>query len=266
MAQLNFDARTVAPDQGQQDPVPAGWYKVVMDKSEMKPTKDGTGQRLEMQFKIIDGQYAGRKIFEGLNLVNANPVAQEIAYKQLSAICHAVNVMVAQDSSQLHGIPLQIKVNLKPANGQYEAKNEVKAYKNINEVVQAAPVAAPGAPASFAPPPAAPAAFAPPAAPAAAGWQPPAAPQPWQAAPAAPAAPAAAPAPAWQPPAAPAMAAPAPVAAPVAAPAAAAPVAQPAWAAAPAPAAAPVEAAPAAPAPAAAPAGITPPWAAAPAQ
>lgn len=264
MAQLNFDARTVAPDQGQQDPVPAGWYKVVMDKSEMKPTKDGTGQRLEMQFKIIDGQYAGRKIFEGLNLVNSNPVAQEIAYKQLSAICHAVNVLVAQDSSQLHNIPLQVKVNLKPASGQYEAKNEVKAYKNINEVVQAAPVAAPGAPASFAPPLAAPAAFAPPAAPAAAGWQPPAAPQPWQAAPAAPAA-----APAWQPPAAPvapAMAAPAPVAAPVAAPAAAAPVGQPAWAAAPAPAAAPVEAAPAAPAPAAAPAGITPPWAAAPAQ
>lgn len=267
MAQLNFDARTVAPDQGQQDPVPAGWYKVVMDKSEMKPTKDGTGQRLEMQFKIIDGQFTGRKIFEGLNLVNSNPVAQEIAYKQLSAICHAVNVLVAQDSSQLHNIPLQVKVNLKPASGQYEAKNEVKAYKNINEVVQAAPVAAPGAPASFAPPPAAPAAFAPPAAPAAAGWQPPAAPQPWQAAPAATAAPAAAPA--WQPPAAPvapAMAAPAPVAAPVAAPAAAAPVAQPAWAAAPAPAAAPVEAAPAAPAPAAAPAGITPPWAAAPAQ
>ena len=256
MAQLNFDARTVVPDAGQQDPVPAGWYKVVIDKSEMKPTKDGTGMRLELQFKIIDGQYTNRKIFEGLNLQNANPVAQEIAYKQLSAICHSVNVLVAEDSQQLHNIPLQVKVVLKPATGQYEAKNEIKAYKNINEVVAPSPAAAaPGAPASFAPPPA-PAAFAPPAAPgsfapppaaaAPATWTPPPAAQPWAGT-----APAAAAAPAAPAPAAPAALAP------------------PAWAAAPAavaPAAAAAPAVAAAPAPAAAPAtGLTPPWATPPA-
>lgn len=249
MAQLNFDARTVVPDSGQQDPVPAGWYNVVIDKSEMKPTKDGTGMRLELQFKIIDGQYANRKVFEGLNLQNANPVTQEIAYKQLSAIAHAVNVLVVQDSSQLHNIPLKVKLSLKAATTQYDAKNEVKAYKNINEVVTqptAAPV--PGAPAAFGAAPAAfappPAAFAPPPAAAApAAWAPPAAAQPW-----------AAPAPAQ---------APAPVAqAPAPAPAQAAP----AWAAAPAPAQAPAPAEQA-PAPAAAPAqatGIVPPWATAP--
>lgn len=247
MAQLNFDARTVAPDAGQQDPVPAGWYNVVMDKSEMKPTKDGTGMRLEMQFKVIDGQYANRKVFEGLNLQNSNPIAQEIAYKQLSAIAHAVNVLIVEDSSQLHNIPLKIKVNVKGAGGGYDAKNEIKAYKNINEIVAAnpAPAATPAfgaAPAAFAPPPAAfappPAAFAPPAAPAAApAWTPPAAAQP------------------WAPPAAPVQAAPAP-----------APLAAPAWAAAPAvaPVAAPVQAAPVQPAPAPG-AGIVPPWATAPA-
>lgn len=259
MAQLNFDARTVVPDSGQQDPVPAGWYNVVIDKSEMKPTKDGTGMRLELQFKIIDGQFVNRKIFEGLNLQNSNPVAQEIAYKQLSAIAHAVNVLLVEDSSQLHNIPLKVKVSLKGATGQYEAKNEIKAYKNINEVVTQ-PAAAPGAPAAFgaapaafapppaafAPPPAAaPAAWAPPAAPAApapAAWAPPAAAQPWAA------------------PAAPVAQAPAPVAAPAPAQAA------PAWAAAPAPAQAPAPAEQA-PAPAAAPAqatGIVPPWATAP--
>lgn len=234
MAQLNFDARTVVPDSGQQDPVPAGWYNVVIDKSEMKPTKDGTGMRLELQFKIIDGQFTNRKIFEGLNLQNANPVAQEIAYKQLSAIAHAVKVLLVEDSSQLHNIPMKVKVKLKAASGQYEAGNSIVAYKDINEVVAATPVApAPVAPAAFgaAPPP--PAAFAPPAAAAPAAWAPPAAAQPWAGA-----------------------------AAPVAAPAPA--VAAPAWAAAPAPvAAAPAPAAPvAAPAPAA---GITPPWATAPA-
>lgn len=270
MAQLNFDARQVAPDQGQQDPVPAAWYNAVMDKSEMKPTKDGTGARLEMQFKIIDGQFANRKIFEGLNLQNSNPVAQEIAYKQLSAIAHAVNVLLVEDSQQLHNIPLKLKVGLKAATGQYEAKNEIKAYKNINEVVTQ-PAAAPGAPAAFgagapaafgAPPPAA---FAPPAA--GQPWAPPAAGQPW----AAPAPAAAAPlqAPVQAP--APAAAAPAqPWAPPVQAPATAAPaaaLAPPAWATAQAPAAtaAPEAAVPVAAAPAAPGSGIVPPWQTAPA-
>lgn len=253
MAQLNFDARTVVPDAGQQDPVPAGWYNVVIDKSEMKPTKDGTGMRLELQFKIIDGQYANRKIFEGLNLRNANAVAQEIAYKQLSAIAHAVKVLLVEDSSQLHNIPLKVKVNLKAATAQYEAKNEIRAYKDINEVIQATPAAAAfGVPAAFgAPPPFAnaPAAFAPPpiAAPAQA-WAPPVQAQPWAPPVQAAAAPAA---PAWAPPAAPA------------APAAAT-LAPPAWAT--APAAAPAAAPAPAPVAAAAPmAEIVPPWATQPA-
>lgn len=282
MAQLNFDARSVVPDTGQQDPVPAGWYNVVIDKSEMKPTKDGTGMRLELQFKIIDGQFANRKIFEGLNLQNSSPMAQEIAYKQLSAIAHAVKVLMVQDSSQLHNIPLKVKVKLKPASGQYDAGNSIVSYKDINEVVTQ-PVAA-GAPAPFGGAPAAfgaaPAAFAPPAAPAAFAppaqqWAPPAQPaQPAQ--PAAPAAPAAWAPPAtqqpWAPPAqAPVQAptqAPAPTMAPVQPQAPAAGLAPPAWATAqpPAQAQAPAPVA-AAPAPATSPmAGVVPPWQQAPAQ
>lgn len=278
MAQLNFDARTVVPDTGQQDPVPAGWYNVVIDKSEMKPTKDGTGMRLELQFKIIDGQFVNRKIFEGLNLKNVNPVAQEIAYKQLSAIAHAVKVLIVEDSSQMHNIPLKVKVKLKAATGQYDAGNSIVAYKDINEVVTQ-PVAAPGAPAPFGGAPAAfgmppapaafgaaPAAFAPQAAPPA-QWAPPAAPAaPAQAAPQW--APPAAQQP-WAPPAAPVQAAPAApqyAPAPAPAPTPTAGLAPPAWAT--APAAAPVQET--APVQAAAPVpsstdGVVPPWLQAPA-
>lgn len=151
MAQLNFDATQVAPDAGQLDAIPAGWYNVSMDQSEMKPTKDGSGAYLECRFNILDGQYVGCKLFARLNLRNTNPVAQEIAYKQLSAIAHAVNILNVQDSSQLHGHPLKVKVKLRPASGEYEASNEISAYKNINEQV-GGPAAAPaqsGAPAGF---------------------------------------------------------------------------------------------------------------------
>lgn len=199
MAQLNFDARQVAPATGQMDAIPAGWYNVMIDQSEMKPTSKNDGFYLELRFNIIDGQYVGRKLFSRLNIRNANPTAQEIAYKDLSAIAHAVNVLLVEDSQQLHGIPLKVKVKLRAAQQEkdqygnvlkdYEASNDISAYRNINENVSGGPASASSAPIAQSQP-------------AAPTWTQPQAQQPWTQ-PAAPQqAPQAAPAaPAWAPPA-----------------------------------------------------------------
>ncbi len=153
MAQLNFDARQVAPAAAL-DPIPSGWYNAQIVGSEMKPTSAGDGAFLAMELQVLDGPYAGRKVFDRLNLQNKNPVAVEIAYKQLSAICHAVNVIQVQDSQQLHGRPLQVKVSLRPASTgddgkQYDANNEVKGYRAMENGGAVAPAGAPqgGAPA-----------------------------------------------------------------------------------------------------------------------
>lgn len=136
-ADLNFDATTVAPDTGL-DVMPVGWYNATIDESEMKPTKDGTGAFLKLRFNIVDGQYAGRKVFTQLNLKNSNAQTVEIAQKQLSAICHAVNVLRPGKSEELHGIPLKIKLKLTKATDEYEARNEISSYKNVNEQVDMA--------------------------------------------------------------------------------------------------------------------------------
>lgn len=264
MVALNFDASQYTPSTGTQDAIPAGWYNAMIDQSEQKMTKANDGSwYLELRFNIVDGQYAGRKVFERLNMGNHNPVAQKIAYEDMSAIAHAAGIIQVQDSSQLHGIPMKIKVKYMAADAQYEAKNEIKAYRNINDTsVQVGPtgpavVGGPSAPAPTAP--AAPAApMAPPQVPTQTWQQPAAAPQAAPQAPQAPQAPAAP----MAPPAQPAPAQQAPVQAPVAggtwqAPAAAQPWQQPAGAAPAAPAAPQAPAAPAAPvAP-----GATPAWA-----
>lgn len=242
---LNFDASQVAPSVAP-EAKPAGWYICMATASEMKPTKDGAGQFLELEFTILAPQeYAGQKFFDRLNLVNTNPVAVEIAFKTLSAICHATGVIQVQDSAALHNRPLQLKVSLRPAGPGADgvvrdATNEVKGYKAIDGAI---PPATP----QYAPPPVAPAPqYDPPPAPP--QYAPPAAP-PQYAPP--PVAPAAQPAPpAWAPPAAPA---PAP---------AAAQATPPPWAVPGAPAAAP-PAAPAQPAPPAAALEtktLVPPW------
>ena len=135
MALLNFDASQVQPNEGGLDPVPAGWYNVNLIESDIAPTKDGAGRLLNLKFTILDGQFANRKIYNRLNIVNANPTAQEIARGQLSALCHACGVIQVADSAQLHGIPLKVRVKITPAKDGYEAKNEITAFKNINDVV-----------------------------------------------------------------------------------------------------------------------------------
>ena len=154
MASLNFDANAIQPDTSF-DPIPAGWYNAIIDESEMKPTRDGSGAYLALRFNIIDGQYAGRKVFTRLNLRNQNPVAQDIAQKQLSSICHAVNVMQIQDSSQLHALPMQIRVKVtNDPTGQYDPSNEISGYKAVgagNGQGVAAPLAAPAYTAPAAP-------------------------------------------------------------------------------------------------------------------
>jgi hypothetical protein len=131
MAQLNFDASQVQPNTGTPDPIPSGWYPMVIKNSEMKPTKDKQGAYLELEFEVIDGEYKGRKVWDRLNLQNKNPVAVEIAYGSLSAICHAAGIIQVQDSQQLHGIPMEVKVGLREADGNYDASNDVKGYRQL---------------------------------------------------------------------------------------------------------------------------------------
>lgn len=137
MASLNgFDATTVEPNE-RPDALPAGKYKCVAIESEFKPTKDGGGKYLQFCFEVVDGEYKGRRVWDRLNLVNNNSQAVEIARRSLSSICHAVNILQPKDSSQLHGIPLTVKVACREYNGN--VTNEVKGYEKLSTV--AAPVA-----------------------------------------------------------------------------------------------------------------------------
>lgn len=140
-----FNAQAVEPISNF-DPIPAGWYTVIITDSEEKPTKSGAGSYLQMRLDVVDGEYQNRVLFERLNLNNPNPTAVEIAQRTLSAICHAVGVLQPQDSSDLHNIPLLAKVAIQPARDGYEASNIIKGYKAAGgtaPVQTAAPAASP---------------------------------------------------------------------------------------------------------------------------
>ena len=153
-----FDANSVEPSNF--DVFPAGKYLAQIVSSEMRPTKDGRGQYLFLELDILEGQFAGRKLFDRLNLVNDNPDTVDIATRTLSSICRATGQMQVKDSEQLHLIPLIADVRVRPPKGQYGESNSIR-YLPRNAAVpatNAAPAASgvPTAPA-FATTPAAPA-------------------------------------------------------------------------------------------------------------
>ena len=133
MAQFHFDASTVAP-QASTGPVPAGTYLTQIIESDVAPLKSGKGTGLKLTFEIIDGQHKGRRIWENLNIQHENEETQRIAQSQLSALCHAVNVIKLQDTAALHHKPVHVRVVVREAQGQYQASNNIKGYESAGGV------------------------------------------------------------------------------------------------------------------------------------
>ena len=127
MARLGetFDATTVEPNKPM-EALPPGRYVVQIVGSEMRPTKDGMGRLLWLELDVLEGEHAGRKLFDRLNLINANPTTVEIAQRTLSAICHATGLMQVDDSEQLHLIPLIADVKVQPPKNGYDASNTLR--------------------------------------------------------------------------------------------------------------------------------------------
>src|SRR5262245_43855525 len=120
-----FDATGIEPAKPF-DVLPPGKYPAQIVNSEMRVTKDGMGQYLWLELDVLDGPCRGRKLFDRLNLVNANPQTVEIAQRTLSAICHATGRLQVQDSEQLHLIPFIADVQVQPPKNGYGESNKIR--------------------------------------------------------------------------------------------------------------------------------------------
>lgn len=130
MAQLKttFDSGQHNDMQSGFDPIPAGEYLAMVVDSEVKVTKKKDGEYISLKFKFIEGKYKGRFIWSNLNIVNPNPIAVEIAQSELATLCRACGKAVIQDTQELHGVPIKMKIKITPAKGDFPAKNAAIGY------------------------------------------------------------------------------------------------------------------------------------------
>jgi hypothetical protein len=151
MSDLEFDA-TAIPPQAPFEVIPPGKYVCQIVASERRPTKSGDGAYLWLEEEILEGEYAGRRVFDRLNIQNQNVQTVEIANRTLSALCHAVGELKVKNSEQLHFKPFVATVRVRPPSDGYDASNEVRGYAPVGGSApasggatrtQAAPVAKP---------------------------------------------------------------------------------------------------------------------------
>lgn len=146
-------------------PLPEGNYNATITQAELKDTNDKTGQYIKLRLDITGPSHQGRVIFSNLNIKNASAKAEEIGRQQLGDIMRAIGLAKVNDTDQLIGGNVNIKLSIRDKRTDektgktYEASNEVKAYRAINggaaPAFQAsAPAAAPAAaaPAKATPP------------------------------------------------------------------------------------------------------------------
>lgn len=148
-----FNAADLPQGTGNFDPIPAGTYTASITQANLRDTKDGTGKMIAVRYDITGPSHQGRVIFSNINIRNKSPKAEEIGRQQLGDIMRAIGLASLQDTDQLIGGQLQIKVDIEKKEG-YEARNQVKGFKALSGSPAPAPAAAPApAPAAGAAPP-----------------------------------------------------------------------------------------------------------------
>jgi len=121
-------------------PLPAGWYLVTIHSAEVKQTKAGNGgEYIKVRYNLVGGEHANRVVFGNLNLKNQNEAAQNIGRQQLGQIMRAIGLATIQDTDQLVGGVLEIKLSVRD-DPQWGVSNEVKGFRASNH---SAPAAAP---------------------------------------------------------------------------------------------------------------------------
>jgi len=135
MANFTFDATQVVPSNSF-EAIPAGTYAVRITESERKENAKKNGEYLKLTFTVVEGPYKGRLLWAYLNIIHDNATAQEIARRDLSAICHACGKLQLKDTQQLHNITIDIVVRV--VEDDYGKKNEITGYKKRERTIAAA--------------------------------------------------------------------------------------------------------------------------------
>lgn len=122
-----------AEPQGDFSPIPAGAYAAEIVESEIEDVsrRSNKGRCLKLTWRVADGEFANRLLWQRLNMWAENMDNLEkvlsIANQQFASIRQATGVMAPKNTEELHFRPCMLRVVVKTdPSGQYGPQNEIK--------------------------------------------------------------------------------------------------------------------------------------------
>lgn len=114
---------------GGSNPLPVGFYGMVITRSVIKDTKAKDGKYLEVEFDIAEpSDYSNRKFWDKFNIFNASAKAQRIGREQLSDLLQAIGLSGDAEPDDMVGASVNAYLLIEPAKGDWEAKNKCGKY------------------------------------------------------------------------------------------------------------------------------------------
>ena len=120
-----IDTTKIEAPQNSFEPLAPGKYDVIITKWETKPNRHKTGKYLQLTMEVTSAHGCGRLLWVYLNLDNPNPVAKEIAQRELKQIGDVIGVTKFKTEDQLLNQSLSVKVAV---DGD---RNNVKGYYKL---------------------------------------------------------------------------------------------------------------------------------------
>ena len=157
----------------QVEPFPAGDYTAEIIDAVISQPKSGDGHMLSLTWKINDGDYEGKPIWQRLCYQHSNPTTQDIARRFLKDLCLALNInQQITDPEVFKFKPARVRVGVESDKyGQFDDQNRIKRVHPLSPAESEAPAPEKSAAKSAAKPTAKPAAKPTTAGPGAAPWK-----------------------------------------------------------------------------------------------
>jgi len=133
---FNFNAKEFTPEPSKFDVYPAGDYKLMVTKTQVKETNAKTGHYVSLEITITDGQYENRKFFENVNFDNPNETATNMAKAFLKNICMAINIPGISDGdfTILENIEFNANVSIQKGKNGYDDSNKIRKFLDKGSV------------------------------------------------------------------------------------------------------------------------------------
>ena len=115
--------------------IPAGDYVAQIVEVDIRQPKSGDGHMLAFTWKICDGEYENRQIWQTLCYQHSNTQTQDIARKMLKDICVALGITEhVTDPEVFKFKPARVRISIEVDKyGQYDDQNRIKRVRPLTE-------------------------------------------------------------------------------------------------------------------------------------